>query len=83
MTMAQNNSRAVTILKMAANLPTAAIIQLINGLIAVLQKRGENVLDFENWKRELRGVRQFGPKIFFLATKKPEEATQNGDNSTK
>ena len=81
--MDPTNSRAKTILKMAANLPTAAIIQLINGLIAVIQKRGCEVLDFENWKRELRSVRQFGPKIFFLATKKPEEATQNGDNSTK
>ena len=49
------------------NLPIAALVAGINNSLAVLQKRGMTINDWDAKKRELYRLKIFGGKIYFLA----------------
>ncbi len=73
------NSRAATFLQMAEALPAKGIIQTINGLLAILRKRGVRIVDFEDEERQIHGFKIFTTTAYCLAIKeKPQEGKGNG-----
>lgn len=54
---------------MLENLPIATLVAGINNSLAILQKRGIPISDWDQKKRELYRLKVFGDKVYFLAAK--------------
>jgi len=73
------NSRAATFLQMAEALPAKGIVQTINGLLAILRKRGIAIVDFDDTERKIHGFKIFTTTAYCMATKqKPQEGKEDG-----
>lgn len=79
--MNKASSRANALLRMAEVAPAKTIIQTINGLLAILRKRGIAIVDFEDAERTVHGFKIFTTTAYLLATKpKPREEDADGDH---
>lgn len=79
--MNAQSSRANALLRMAEAAPAKTIIQTINGLLAILRKRGIAIVDFEDAERTVHGFKIFTTTAYLLATKpKPREENADGDH---
>lgn len=79
--MNKTNSRASTLLRMAEAAPAKTIVQTINGLLAILRKRGIAIVDFEDADRTVHGFKIFTTTAYLLATKpKPMEENAGGEH---
>lgn len=79
--MNAQSSRANAFLRMAEAAPAKTIVQTINGLLAILRKRGIAIVDFEEAERTVHGFKIFTNTAYLLATKpKPREENADGDH---
>ena len=79
--MNKTNSRASALLRMAEAAPAKTIVQMINGLLAILRKRGIAIVDFEDADRTVHGFKIFTTTAYLLATKpKPMEENADGEH---
>lgn len=75
------NSRVATILRLAEAAPPKIIVQTINGLLAILRKKGIAIVDFEDRERIVHRFQIFTTTAYLLATKPtPREEHENGDH---
>jgi len=72
------NKRAATLLQLAEAMPAKAIVQTVNGLLAILRKRGVAIVDFEDRDREVHGFKIFTSTAYCMATKKTPEGKEHG-----
>ena len=79
--MNKTNSRASALLRMAEAAPAKTIVQTINGLLAILRKRGIAIVDFEDADRTVHGFKIFTTTAYLLVTKpKPMEENADGEH---
>lgn len=79
--MNKTSNRANALLRMAEAAPAKTIVQTINGLLAILRKRGIAIVDFEDAERTVHGFKIFTTTAYLLATKpKPREENADGDH---
>lgn len=79
--MNRTNSRVATLLRLAEDAPPKVIVQAINGLLAILRKRGVALVDFEDNKREVQGFKIFTNTAYMLAVRpRPTEGKTNGEH---
>lgn len=71
--MNKTSSRANALLRMAESAPAKTIVQTVNGLLAILRKRGIAIIDFEDKNRKIHGFKIFTNTAYLLATKPPKE----------
>lgn len=67
------NNRVATLLRLAESAPSKTIVQTVNGLLAILRKRGVAIVDFEDQDRKVHGFKIFTNTAYLLATKPKEE----------
>lgn len=72
------NNRVATLLRLAEAAPAKTIVQTINGLLAILRKRGIAIVDFEDQRRTVHGFKIFTNTAYLLATI-PKEENDNGN----
>ena len=74
--MNRMSSRVSALLKLAEGAPPKTIVQTINGLLAILRKKGVAIVDFEDNSRKVHGFKIFTNTAYLLAAK---EQTPEGD----
>ena len=79
--MNRMSSRVNALLKLAEGAPPKTIVQTINGLLAILRKKGIAIVDFEDRERIVHRFQIFTTTAYLLATKPtPREEHENGDH---
>lgn len=66
------NNRVATLLRLAEAAPSKTIVQTVNGLLAILRKRGIAIVDFEDQSRKVHGFKIFTNTAYLLAAKPKE-----------